>query len=208
MKNHPNTFVLLLPIFGIGIFISLYVIATTYYPGGSWVDQGQNGFSFWNNYLCDLLDYYAINGDINIARFYARASLAFLCVSLIILWFYLPLLFLIKSVNLKLMSFSGILSLVITLFLASVSHDLIVRIAGVFGAIAIILLIVELHKIQFYKMLRLGVFCLIVFFLNYYIYETNLYIKMLPVIQKITFVSFISWFILLDISLYRKIKSQ
>lgn len=202
----PKPYVLLLPLVGMGLFVFLYILAVINYPGGSWNFTDQNGFSFRHNYLCDLLDYYAINGELNTARFFAREALGVLCASIILLWFFLPLLFSTKSVSLIIMKWFGVFSLIITLSLASGKHDIIVRIAGTFGAIALITSFVEFYKIQHYKLLMLGILCLIIFSANYYIYETGFYIRILPILQKVTFVFFIFWFILLDILLYRKLK--
>ena len=167
----------------------------------------QDSFSFWNNYLCDLLDTYAINGKLNDARHYARVSLGFLSASIILIWLYLPNLFGAKSFNLSMMRVTGILSLVIIMFLATGTHDIIVRIAGLFGTTALITSFFEFYKAKFYKILFLGLFCFMIFILNYYIYETGWNIKYLPIIQKITFSSFILWFIILDILLYTKLNN-
>ncbi|MDG1730365.1 MAG: hypothetical protein P8K68_08665 [Algibacter sp.] len=202
----PKPYILFLPLIGMGLFLFLYILAALNYPGGSWAFTNQSGFSFWHNYLCDLLDDYAINGKVNSARFFARAALGVLCSSIFFIWFFLPKLYTIKSINLIIMRLSGLLSLIITLFLASGTHDLIVRIAGIFGVIAVITCLVELYKAKYYKLLMLGVFCLIVFFVNFFIYETGYHIKILPVLQKITFISFIVWFVFLDIQLYKKLK--
>lgn len=198
--------IMLLPLVGIGLFVLFYTLSALNYPGGSWNFSNQTGFSFWHNYLCDLLDDYAINGEVNSARFFARIALGVLCASLILIWLSLPKLFTIKSFNLTIMRLAGLLSIIVTLFLASGTHDFILRIAGIFGAIAIITCLVELYKIKYDKLLMLGVFCLLVFLANYFIYETNYYIKILPVLQKLTFISFIVWFVFLDIQVYRKLR--
>lgn len=204
--NYYKSYVLFLPLIGMGLFLILYVIAAIKYPGGSWEFTDQNGFSLWHNYLCDLLDEYAINGALNSARFFARGALGVLCISLILLWYNLPKLFSVKSNNRNIMWLSGLLSLVFTLFLASGTHDIIVRIAGVFGIIAIITAIIELYKIHYYKIMLFGLFCLFIFVVNYYIYESGFNIEQLPLIQKITFISFIIWFALLGSSLNRTLK--
>ncbi|NHF59681.1 hypothetical protein FK220_010035 [Flavobacteriaceae bacterium TP-CH-4] len=197
---------LLLPLFGMGLFVLLYVIAALKYPGGSWVKPNQEGFSFWYNYLCDLLDYNAINGEMNVARIYARAALGVLCISLLFLWYHLPRLFSKKSLNLQIMLVAGIASLITTMLLASDTHDVTVRIAGLFGVVAFISCFVELFKAGYFRLFALGIICLIVFLVNYYIYETGLLLNALPVIQKITFVLFICWFVLLNLLLFKKLK--
>lgn len=204
--SFPKSFPLLLTLIGMGLFVILYVMAAINYPGGSWAFTDQNGFSFYNNYLCDLLDERAINGELNTARFFARAALGVFCASLMVLWYHLPKLFLTKSKNRTVMWSSGLISLLITLFLASGTHDLIVRIAGFFGFIAIFTAVIELYKSHLYKLMFFGLFCLSIFFSNYYIYETGICKELLPLIQKITFISFIIWFALLGFSLYKNLR--
>ncbi len=203
----PKPVILLLPLLGMGLFVVLYIIAALNYPGGSFAMPDKNGFSFWNNYLCDLLDHYAINGELNSARYFARASLAVLCASLLLLWAYLPLFFTAKSYNRSIMWLSGILSLGTTFFLTSGTHDIALRIAGIFGVLAFITCFVELFKMGYFKLFIFGVVCLFIFLVNYYSYETGAFIRLLPIIQKLTFICCILWFLFLDISFYKKLKS-
>jgi hypothetical protein len=213
MKAHSNinsygVFLFLLPLIGIGLFVLFYILSALNYPGGSWYSPNQEGFSFWHNYLCDLLDVYAINGEINTARFYAIIALGFLFAGLFWLWLYLPRLFMTSSLNQKIMWLSGLLSIFTIPFLALGDHDLIVRISGVFGVVAFFTCSVELIKAGHTYLFVLGILCIMVFLMNYYIYETGSFIPSLPVIQKITFLLFIVWFIGLNIVLYRKVICQ
>ncbi|NAS12271.1 hypothetical protein [Poritiphilus flavus] len=198
----------LLPLTGMLLFILLYIIAAIRYPGGSHSNPYHEGFSFWHNYLCDLLDTYSVGGVLNSARVFARLALLVLCLSLVVFWYNLPRLFELKNINQRIMQSSGMLASIIILFLAAGNHDIIVRIAGALGVVALISSFIELYRIRYRGLFYLGVFCLLIFFVNYYIYETGIYIKALPVIQKITFASFILWFISLDISIYQIEKSR
>ncbi len=49
--------------FGIllGSFLGSLLVATQLYPGGTWFDLRSEGFSFWGNFWCDLLDARALN---------------------------------------------------------------------------------------------------------------------------------------------------
>lgn len=199
-----HRYVLKIPIAGMLLFVLLYIISAYFYPGGSQASVDQVGFSWANNYLCDLLDNTAINGQPNIARGYARAALGFLCFSLILLWVYLPLLFKVRRRVHFLISFFGIASMLTTVFLASEIHDIIVRIAGALGVVAILLTFIQLYRSKYLKLLFFGLVCLIFMLTNYYIYETAILINWLPVIQKITFISWILWFVLLNVLLLRK----
>lgn len=95
-------------------------------------------------------------------------------------------------------------SMFITLFMTNSNHDMVVRLAGIFGVVALVLLMIQLLRAAHVVFFRFGLFCLLVFLVNYYIYETNIYIEALPVIQKITFISFLSWFALLDVAIYKR----
>jgi hypothetical protein len=205
-KNGSDKVITLLPIIGITLFVLFYIIAALHYPGGSYVSPNQSGYSFKNNYLCDLLDDKAINGVLNSARTYARIALGILCFSLILFWYRLPKLFERKNKSQTIMSITGMLSMLITLFLASGIHDIIVRISGVFGVIALFISFIELYIANYYKVLILGFICLLLFLTNYYIYETELLLDKLPLIQKVTFLSFITWFVILSIHTYRKLR--
>ena len=198
-------FLLLIPTFGMGLFLLFYIIAAIKYPGGSWKLPGNTGFSFWNNYLCDLLDNKAINGELNTARYFARISLGILCGSLMLLWNRLPSFFNRQSSNKNIMWISGNLALGVTFFLTSGIHDITIRIAGFFGVIAFITCFIELYKTEKKELFSFGVICLIVFLVNYFIYETQLFISSLPIIQKITFILFLSWFYFLNKALYKKL---
>lgn len=204
-KKKIQSLMAALPLTGMLLFVVFYAIAAIHYPGGSWASTTQAGFSFRNNYLCDLLDDYAINGAVNSARIYARIALAILCFSILLLWYYMPKLFPVKSNTQNVMRITGVLSMVSTLFLASGVHDIILRIAGVLGVIAMFSSFIELYKARFYKLLFFGILCLIQFLLNYYVYETEIQLEALPIIQKVTFASCISWFIILNIVIYKRV---
>jgi len=197
-----------IPLAGIIFFLLFYVIAAIHYPGGSYVQPDHPGFSIRYNYLCDLLDDVAINGVINSAKIYARISLGLLCFSLLLIWLFLPNLFRVKLRIHLLISSLGALSMLTTVWLAFGAHDTVVRVAGFFGAMAILLTFRNLYLEGYRKLLFLGIISLILVLTNYYIYETGRGIETLPLIQKFTFISCISWFILLNIFLLKQLKNQ
>lgn len=201
-KHHR--YLALIPILGIVIFIVSYGLATIAYPGGSWRVPDQKGFSIWHNYLCDMLDKHAINGELNTARPYAIFALSALFIGLFWLWYHLPGLFDKKKPIQNIMKVSGLLSLTTVFFLAFGNHDIIVRIAGIFGVIAFITCCIELYKTKHSFIFKLGILCIIIFLTNYLIYESGYCIRLLPAIQKITFLLFILWFALLDLVLYQR----
>ncbi len=45
------------------IFVITLVVAASLYPGGTWADRSTVGHSFFGNYLCDLMQHRALNGE-------------------------------------------------------------------------------------------------------------------------------------------------
>jgi len=202
-KKTSYKLLLLLPMVGMCSFVVLYIVAASQYPGGSHVQSSHIGFSIQYNYLCDLLDRYAINGDRNAASKTARIALGFLCTGILVLWYLLPKLFKTTIINNWIIRLSGMASMLTLVFLASEIHDNIVRIAGVFGVIALIATFIELRRSRFYTLLILGIGCFCLVLINFYIYESGYAIRKLAIIQKITFISCISWFMSLNVLLYK-----
>ncbi len=187
------------------LFIGFYILSAFLYPGGSFKDPNSTSFSFTNNYLCDLLDTYAINGERNIASTMARIAFGILCFTMIYVWIQIPRLFTKKHVNHHIIKILGVLSMIITMFLAAGIHDTIVYIAGVFGLLALILTFIELYRDRFFFFSGLGICCFVLIILNYIIYTSGYAIDALPFIQKITFIASITWFLMLMVATYQKI---
>lgn len=209
-QSLPNyyKYILVLPGLGMLGFILLYVLSTFQYPGGSYEALQQPGFNWQYNYLCDLLDTYAVNGEQNPAHITSRIALGFLCIGIAVLWYVIPLLFPFNKTNYYLIRISGIASMITVVFLAFGGHDLVVRIAGIFGLIALVATFRGLYTSKYYGLLIYGCIALVLVVLNFYIYESTHYIYWLPLIQKITFVCFIGWFATLNLKLYKKLTAK
>lgn len=205
-KKKRHITLVVLPLVGICLFVILFMIATLQYTSGLETPASDLGFNFKENYLCDLLDNNTLDGAINPAHLTARIALIIICFSLILFWYELPKLFPTKSKTLTIMRTTGILSMIILLFLATGNHDVIVRVSGVFGLFAVISNLIELYKARLIWLFLFGLFFLVLFLTNYYIYETGILLERLPLIQKITFVICLSWFALLNSILYLRLK--
>jgi len=204
LKRTNNTYIIL-PLAGICIFTVLYIAAAFLYPGGNEYDESAKGFSWQNNYWCELLNNYAENKEINSARPVAIFAMAVLAFSLVLFWYHVPKLFNFQSyVNITIRS-AGILSMAVLPFLFTGSHDAVINIAGTLGITSMILVQAGLFKIRFYRLFFLGIICIILCLINNYIYYTKNWLPYLPVIQKITFIFFLSWFGCLNIQLYKKL---
>ena len=202
--NKPKSIYVLIPIFGTVIFLVLYIIATLLYPGGSQVDKNSIGFSWINNYWCNLLNENAVNGQFNPAKPVALTGMFVLCLTLTFFWFIFP-----KQINvgkfLKLIiQISGALAMTVAFFLfTSINHDLIINLATSFGAFATVGTFIVLYKNNWRRLFFFGLFNILLVALNNYVYYNKNLIIYLPIVQKITFVIFLLWICCIDINLYR-----
>jgi hypothetical protein len=74
--------------------MTLLGVAMARYPGGSALDPASVGHSFWFNFLCDLTNDVAVNGQSNrVGSSFARAAMIALSTALGCFWLILPALF-------------------------------------------------------------------------------------------------------------------
>ena len=201
--NKAKSILVLTPIFGTIIFVVLYVIATMLYPGGSQVDKNAVGFSWTNNYWCNLLNEYAMNGQPNPAKPVAMAGMFVLCLTLAFFWLLFPgKIGLDRSLTLAI-QISGMLAMIIAFFLfTNNNHDLVTNLASIFGLIATGGTFVGLYKTKWFGLFAFGLLNILLVALNNYVYYTKGMIVYLPVIQKISFAGFLIWVCCIDIHLY------
>jgi hypothetical protein len=189
---------------GIVIFILMYLIAASLYPGGSQVDKNSIGFSWLHNYWCNLLNEQGMNGQYNPGQPVAILAMCILCWSISICWYMFPK----KMTHNKTIQIatqtSGILSMISALFLFSaINHDLVTSISAIFGFIAIAGLFIILYRKKNRALFFFGLWNLILIALNNFVYYNEGYIIYLPVIQKISFVSILGWIGWLNLVVYR-----
>lgn len=194
----------MLPVAGIILFILLYVISTFLYPGGSDYNKTENGFNWFHNYWCELLAYHSQNGTPNPARPVTIVAMSILVISLIIFWRQVPYLFKESKRSDWVIRSSGITSMLLLPIMLVGPHDLVINLAAMFGCIAVILVLLKLFQHKMKISFLLGLVCLLLCGLNNYVYYSSKWRYLLPVIQKISFLTFLGWFAGLTIKLYKK----
>jgi hypothetical protein len=185
--------------------VALYVISTLLYPGGSQYSPTTKGFNWLHNYWCDLTAATAKNGAINSARPIALAGMVVLCLALAVFWYHVPALA-ANSRDGRIIRYAGILSMLIAIVLFTDLHDVVINVAGSLGIMALALTYNGLYKSQQYALFIYGLVCLAAIFTNYIIYQTGAGKLYLPVVQKITFLLFLSWIGVVNIYVYRRKK--
>ena len=202
--NSKKSIWLLVPSFGIILYALLYFIATFFYPGGNQLNKSSTGFSWTQNYWCNLLNKNAINGQSNPARPLALSAMFVLCVTLAIFWYIFPKQISFKK-NIRLMiQISGCLAMTTGMFLFTGFHDYIINIATCFGLIAITGTYIGLIKIRWMKLFWIGLFNIVLIVINNILYYDNGLIFYLPIVQKLTFLYLLFWIVLIDIKLYKQ----
>jgi len=199
---------MLLPLFGTVVFVCLYITATLFYPGGSQVDETSKGFSWANNYWCNLLNEKAMNGQLNPARPIAITAMFILCCTLANFWWIFP-----QQVGFKrdirfTIQISGLLAMIVGMLLFTNLHDTVVNAASLCGLIATVGTFAGLRKLNWKKLFWLGIFNLLLVALNNILYYGNGLKLYLPVVQKITFFFFLLWICLINIKLFNKNKYE
>ncbi len=72
---------------GLVLYLVCMLGAAQLYPGGTWVDKHTSGFSFWENFWCDLLSPVAIGGGAHqLGSLLARAAFASFALSMALFW--------------------------------------------------------------------------------------------------------------------------
>ena len=198
----------LTPFIGSLLFIILYIIAALLYPGGSGTDKTAIGYSWTNNYWCNLLSEKAINGQINTARPVAVIAMFILGLSLSSFWILFPAFTQLKRNHKLLIQLAGTVCMLTSfLLLTRIDHDLAINTSSAFGLIAMIGTLVALYQLKWKWLFAIGFFDLLLVALNNYLYHSD-EMMYLPIVQKFSFLSFLVWFSFISINLYQSSKSR
>lgn len=194
---------ILSPSIGTGLFAILYFIATLYYPGGSQFDKNSIGFSWTNNYWCNLLNDEAINGQPNTAQPIALTAMLILCIALTSFWLQFPKHTKLDKNYQLTIQVCGTVAMTIGFFLfTKFDHDLLINVASLFGVFAIAGTLLGLRKNNWNILFYFGLFNILLVCINNLLYYNKDLIAYLPLVQKITFATFLLWTSCINIKTY------
>jgi len=201
LHDEKTKLALILPIIGIIVFVVLYFFAASQYPGGSQANPASSGFSWMDNYFCNLLNQTAINGQANQGQPIALASLAILALSLALFWWSFPNYLPLNQSQTKIIRITGVSSMVIAcLLFTKFNHDLITNSASLFGLIAILTGMRALYQNKRMAIFVFGLFNLVLVLLNNWLYYDPSLIQYLPLVQKVTFAAVLCWIICINLN--------
>lgn len=179
----------------VAAFICLYIVAAYAYPGGTRLDPARVGFSFVDNYWCDLLDAKTYGGRENPARPIAIAALMILCAGLSCLWWWLPASFGAAARRRVVVRSAGTVSAVVTPFIATSAHDEAINVAGLFALVAFVSTMSVVWKGSAPLVRRSAAAALVFAISSYAIWQSGIALRALPLVQKAAFASFLCWII-------------
>jgi hypothetical protein len=171
----------------------LYGMAARHYPGGSQIDPHSIGFSWTNNYWCNLLDSRAINGMPNGAKPLATVAMGVLCMSLIIFFWGLPASLSAAQRWKNIIRLCGTGAMICGALMGIFDHDLMTNIASLLGLIAIAGVLHLLWRDRLFGLFWTGMAILLLVALNNLFYYTDSLRVDLPIVQKITFLYVLIW---------------
>ena len=183
------------PIVGLLGFLLFFVIATTLYPGGSVNEIASEGYSYFHNFICDLMSLHLEEGVVNDARPIAIIAHLMLSFGMISFFYILPEIFTVQNRNTRTIRFLGMFTMTVFIFMYTDYHDLVVTITGVLGSIALVPFFLELINYENRGLKVLAYTCFILSILVFLSYETKIGFYFTPILQKITFVFDSIWII-------------
>ncbi len=192
------------PTFGILLFVGLFFIAASMYPGGSQFNPNSTGFSWADNYWCNLLYEEAINGETNPARPFAIVGMGFLCGSLALFFYMFPKYYPLNKIWDRIIQISGVLSMLLAASISTEHHDIMTTLSSLSGLCTLVGILMSLYKNKLRGFMYTAFFCIILLGVNNYIYYSENYLYYLPIIQKITFAVILLWVIALNFSFLKR----
>ena len=201
-SNIKSSIRILLPTYGVVGFLCLYIVASFYYPGGSQLDHDSVGFSWADNYWCNLLSERAINGQPNKAQPIALTAMLIICFSLAYFSYIFSQLTDLKKHTKLTIQISSTCGAIVTMFLFTSFHNTVINVACLCGLITIIFILIELRNAKWVWLFSFGILNVVLVILNNVLYYGHELIIYLPIIQKVTFLSFLLWVCLVNVRLY------
>jgi hypothetical protein len=204
LVNAPRWFVWL-PGGGIVTFSLLYVIASSVYSGAADVGSGYNHFS---NYWCDLLALTSSAGQPNHARPFALLGTCLLPLSLVPLWYNMPVLFVSGSRWGAPVRIAGAIAMLCATLVWTSLHDIALNVVAVFGFIALATTLLSLDPQRHRTVLLTAWLAGALVLCNYALWATGTWLWILPAVQKVAFLALFAWVGVATLAIARELATE
>ncbi|HVI46191.1 MAG TPA: hypothetical protein VM802_15050 [Chitinophaga sp.] len=181
---------------GMLLAVALLLTAFLSYPGGSSVDPTTVGFDWKHNYLSNLFGERALNGAKNASRAWAIAGWCMLCITYA--FFFIDFSKKIPSPGAAgVIRYCGVSAMVFAMLIVTRYHDLALTFTTTLGLLSMFYVVVYIFRSRLTLLKVFSVLCLLICYVDNYIYYSGSFIQILPVMQKINMVVVISWILCL-----------
>jgi hypothetical protein len=182
-----------IPPLGVALFVLLYFVAASLYPGGTRSDRTTVGYAHLSNYWCDLLDAVSYSGKANPGRPYAVVATVALPLTLIPFCFRLARL--ARGGERWVIGAAGSLAMLLATLIFTPLHDLAINLAAPLGFCAFVLGLRGLTRAGHRRLVLLAGVALALSTLNYLMWQTRWLLWLMPVVQKLAYLALLSWVI-------------
>lgn len=182
-----------------GIIISslLLLVSSLKYPGGSQYDKFTNGFDWKHNYICNLFDEFAVNGDYNASRYWAVAGTFFICASFAFFFVQFSKK-LVSRTAASIIKYCGVSAIIAAFLIVTPYHNAMIVLSSTLALISMFYITYYVFKsdLKYFKLL--SIICLLISYFCNYIYYTKHYLEFLPIVQKMALGITVVWMLGLE----------
>ena len=206
MSSSPRSIMHYLPTMGCCLFLVFISIASLQYPGGTLADTSTVGYSWQQNYLCDVINTVAQN---NLPHDYHRIGLAAmicLCGSISMFFFLFTDWMNVTGIWKIIIRWMGFVSMICAMMIFTDLHNTMIAVASILALPALVGVFVILYRKREIKFIWMGVFIALLLFMNNFIYYTDMGIVALPQLQKITCLILIAWLVKMNLTFTKKLR--
>lgn len=194
------------PIAAVASFIALYFVCAALYPGGTRADPSRVGFSFADNYWCDVLDVTTYGGTPNPAAPVALGATVLLALGLSALWWLAPVLFPAARGRALLVRSAGVVSGLVTPLIATKHHDLVINVAVLAGTAAFVVVMTAVRAREGRHLVALAAVAFAAAMTNFVMWRTGWMLSALPLVQKAAFAAFLAWVVAFALRVRRAVQ--
>ncbi len=184
-----------LPTVGCCLFLILITISSVKFPGGSQADITAAGYSWTNNYLCDVIASKSHNGLEHPYYKSGLAAMICLCGGVSMFFFFFTDWMKVKGAWRFIIKWMGLISMICAMLIFTDLHNIMIAIASILALPALLGVFITLYRKQFFSYFFAGVLILILLLINNVIYYTDYMEHWLPQIQKISVLCVILWLV-------------
>lgn len=170
----------------LGLGVILFYVSTLYYPGGSNWNKNAIGFDWRYNYITNLFNPIAVNGESNGSVPWAIAAMFLLCAGFALFFIDTAQKITTPSSS-RIIKWCGTVSMGFAFLAVTPWHDQMVTISNVLVMLSLFYITVHLFKSKFLMLGILSSLCLGSIYLGSTMYYTQLWLEWLPVVQKTVF---------------------